>query len=66
MFNLTEKENLEIAKWNNQHKKVCAPNYTAIGGRLTYRFTPTGLGVIVSVKCNDCGEIKDITETNNW
>lgn len=36
-----------------------------IGGKLSYQFTPTGLGVIVIVKCA-CGEEMDLTDYNKW
>jgi len=38
---------------------------TAIGGRLSYIYTPTGLGTCVSVKCK-CGLEANITDTSHW
>lgn len=41
------------------------PYYGAIGGALTYSFTPTGLGVCVVVK-HSSGETLDLTDYENW
>lgn len=44
-FPISEKENEKINKWiKNQQKKVPGIG-GASGGRFTYKFTPTGLGV---------------------
>ena len=40
-------------------------NQGAIGGRLSYRFTPTGLGEIVVVTCA-CGEEVDLSFSEDW
>ncbi len=37
----------------------------AIGGVTSFTFTPTGLGVIVKVRCG-CGEEVDITDFDSW
>ena len=42
------------------------PYAGAIGGRLTYSFTPTGLGTIVVVKCGLTDEELDLTEYDLW
>ena len=66
-FTLDEKETKKYNKWCKKHKKVCpikGPG-TAIGGRLTFSFTPTGLGPIIEVKCA-CGKKKNLTDWKNW
>ncbi len=71
MFTLNEKEKLEAKKWLMKHDKTCKYKKAnintpgAIGGRISYRFTPTGLGVIIVVECA-CGKQIDITDTDNW
>ena len=67
MFNLNEKQLIELEEWNKEHNKICPfyKNTGAIGGRLTYCFTPTSLGVIVEVKCA-CGKKIGITEYEDW
>lgn len=37
----------------------------AIGGRVSFRFTITGVGVIVVVECA-CGDKKDLTNYDLW
>lgn len=65
-----ELDNEQVEKyyvWFNHHKNNC-PLYMidgAIGGRETFYFTPTGLGVIVKVKCA-CGEELDLTNYEEW
>ena len=53
--------------WNREHKKTCKVynNQGAIGGRLTYTFTPTGLGIVTRVECA-CGEKYDLTDYECW
>lgn len=46
------------------------PSYFKFGGpypsHFDYIFTPTGIGVGVSIRCNYCGEVKDITDYSEW
>ncbi len=42
------------------------PYYGAIGGGISYTFTPTSLGTIVKVKEAITGEELDLTEYNDW
>jgi len=68
VFDLTENQTKILNKWNEKHRVVCKyshENAGAIGGRLTFRFTPTSLGMCVSVKCV-CGEKIDLTECDEW
>lgn len=58
-FSVSEVERLEINKWIEQHIKDSheGDDYVgAIGGRFSYEFTPTSLGVIGEVKCT-CGKV---------
>jgi hypothetical protein len=56
-------------EWNKEHNKVCpfknGKSQGAIGGRLTFSFTPTGLGPAVSVECA-CGEKHNCTDYDSW
>jgi len=40
--------------------------YGAIGGELTFSFTPTGLGCVITVKHGVTGEELDLTNTDEW
>ena len=69
MFELNEKDIKEFNEWKKEHDKTCElakPGATgAIGGGLTYCFTPTGLGVITVIKCG-CGEELNLTHSEDW
>ena len=68
-FELDDEQVEKIKKWDDNHKKTCRfgdpLNQGAIGGRLSYCFTPTSLGEIQLVKCA-CGEELDLTEYKDW
>jgi acyl CoA:acetate/3-ketoacid CoA transferase alpha subunit len=50
----------------NMHNGVFEVNYGAIGGGITFMFTPTGLGDVIRVQENITGEILDLTDYANW
>jgi len=63
-FELTEKEQEAFDEWFQQHH--CNIQYGgAIGGAITYNFTPNNLGRTAKVECA-CGEKKDVTEYDGW
>jgi hypothetical protein len=63
-FGYTEKEIIEARLWESKHD--CPIAYEgAIGGKTTFCFTPTSLGVILKVKCA-CGTEKDFTDYGSW
>jgi len=37
----------------------------AIGGAMSYSFSPTSLGTAIQVKCA-CGKLEDISDYENW
>ena len=63
-FTLNPNEVDEYNKFIEEHKN-CKCSAT-IGGKISIIFTPTGLGDAKSVKCNVCGEEKEITDVSNW
>jgi hypothetical protein len=68
VFKLDEKQVAKLQKWLKSHDRTCEfkkEKGSTIGGRLTYRFTPTGLGVISAVHCL-CGKRVDLTDSENW
>lgn len=65
MFSLSKEQLVELAVWDRKHECKLKENSGAIGGRLTFSFTPTGLGVIAKVKCG-CGEELDLSEYEEW
>ena len=64
-FGLNDEEMTKLNKWLKKHDKTCPfkKEQGAIGGRLTYSFTPTGLGIITEVECA-CKEKIDLTDYN--
>lgn len=62
-----EMENAEkFVEWDTNHEcKHKELVVGAIGGRLTFLFTPTGLGCINIVKCL-CGEEINLTKSEDW
>ena len=69
MFELNEVERQKLRDWQEKHDKKCKfanpMSQGAIGGRLTYMFTPTSLGVITKIKCT-CGKEADLTDMSIW
>lgn len=72
-FYLDEYEQKELDKWNAEHYPRCTMGggsdsispCGAIGGRLTYCFTPTDLGITTVIKCA-CGEEVNVTNFDEW
>ena len=69
MFSLSETEKRRLQAWLDGHDTKCKlaarSSQGAIGGRLTYEFTPTGIGTIASISFA-CGEEIDVTDYDNW
>ena len=69
MFSLSEKDGKAFSSWLEEHNKTCPfkskLSQGAIGGRLTYKFTPTNLGLITKIECG-CGSEVDVTDYSEW
>lgn len=63
-FNLDSTEEQSAKEFMKKHENCYLTS--TIGGKFTFIITPTGLGPIVSIRCNVCNEEKDITNCNNW
>ncbi len=61
-FKLHGKEIERAKAFEEKHLKCARENPTAIGGHISYIFTPTSIGTAVSIKCFLCGEVENITE----
>ncbi len=60
-FELNNVEIENLKRFDNEHE--CMNKYAgAIGGRLSFVFTPTSIGSMVEVKCNICKRVEDITD----
>jgi len=63
-FELTDEQFDQYIIWQRAHK-CTVRDVGAIGGKITFEFTPTGLGVIQMVKCV-CGKTLNLTNTDDW
>lgn len=68
-FEMNEVEAARAAAWIKAHLEEAHggkfPYAGAIGGSLTYEFTPTGIGTAVRVRCS-CGASGDCTDVDAW
>lgn len=65
-FKLTDDEVIKYQDWLKEHNKKCPISYEgAIGGKITFQFTTTGIGLIIKVICS-CGEELDLTDIDSW
>jgi len=65
-FDLTEKEEKSANEWMEKQKKIKKSPQTGIGGRFSYRFTPTGIATAVTIIDNYLKEEKNITDYDCW
>lgn len=73
-YETSDYNNEKISVWLNEHTMTCGywvPGTNgllpqgAIGGAITYCFTPTNLGLVIKISCA-CGDECDVTEYKNW
>lgn len=72
-FELTKVELERFQNWKTEHDKTCSLVPTednpfasgAIGGRISYHFTPTSIGLGVRVSCA-CGSEENVTDYESW
>ena len=68
-FEINDKEWNDIQNAIKKHNKDCViynnDEHATIGGRISYFFTPTGLGIACGVQCA-CGWSKECTDVSNW
>jgi len=73
MFHLDEGQLKKISAWEAEQDAIFAkkqgrdePYYGAIGGSITYSFTPTSLGVVVTVKHGATEAELDVSNYDEW
>ena len=64
-FTLNKKEELAAKKFIKSLKRSKIEK-EIWGSRVSYTFTPTGIGVAVTVRDCITGETKDITDYDSW
>jgi hypothetical protein len=63
MFAVDEEQLKKLNEFREKHWR-CGSK-AAIGGAVTYEFTPTSLGVVVVIKCH-CGAKLDVSDYQDW
>jgi len=63
IFEIPKSKDIEINKWISNHKCKYKNKPTAIGGRYSFIFIPTGIGIFIKVKCI-CGKELIINDEN--
>jgi hypothetical protein len=63
-FELTPEQAKKVRKWIKKQEKKNT-YYGAIGGSVTYEFTPTSLGIVEKVKHFN-GKVLDLTDYESW
>ena len=65
ILELHEEETKKANAFIQKHIHKCC-SFTTLGMQITYNYTVGGVGPVISIKCNVCGETEDITCTDNW
>jgi len=65
-FELDEDEIKIFEIWKNEQMKKSDKLHSSVGGRWSFTFTTTGIGIIAEVKDNNTGETKTLTNFDNW
>lgn len=69
-FSITDEKELKaIKKFEEKHCKTCKAKTSAgypIGPVFTYCFTPTGIGIGISIRCSVCGKEENVTNYDIW
>ena len=63
LFRLTEEQTTKLLDWMNA---LPVAETGAVGGRFTYMFTPTGIGLVVKVEDGITKQQIDLTDYNDW
>lgn len=64
---MNDKELEADRAFRNEHYTRHHPIPTKAGGNsYLYRLSGTGIGTIIEITCPECGETKDITDTESW
>ena len=64
-FEIDKKEEKLIKKWMKKQLKKDPTQFT-LGERWEYRFIPTGLGTLVSVRDGCTNDVLEVRGTENW
>jgi hypothetical protein len=65
-FTITDEQEKKIEEWLETLKPLMNTYSGPIGGRLSYRFTPTSLGIAVYVKDCMSDQELNLTDYDSW
>ena len=65
-FKLEDDEIKVFEKWKDEQMKKSDKLHSSVGGRWSFVFTTTGVGIIAEAKDNNNGETKTLTNFDNW
>lgn len=63
-LSLSPNEDRDIKEFKLKH--CSCRNRHRSSHQYSYIVTPTGIGYALEIKCNRCGEIKDVTDYDTW
>lgn len=67
MLNLDPEEQKLASIFKRMHKRCHSGIRTTEGDyKFSYIVTPNSFGQVLEIRCNGCGDIADITNTENW
>lgn len=65
-FAIDDKQSDSADKWMKAQSTKSAETFGAIGGRFSFVFTPTGLGMITTVRDSVLNEELNLTDFGSW
>ena len=66
-FTITGAELEAVEEFKTKHRESCASKQNLTAGEYwSYTFIPGGIGTVITIKCNLCGEEEDVTDVSKW
>ncbi|WP_061578106.1 hypothetical protein [Bacillus licheniformis] len=59
LYVMNDQEDKDAKEFIEKHWNSCK-------GNVQYILEGTGLGTVISIKCKECNEVKNITDDSNW
>lgn len=66
-FAITGAELEAVEEFKIKHRASCTNKHNLTAGEYwSYTFIPGGIGTVITIKCNLCGEEEDVTDVSKW
>ena len=66
-FTITGAELEAVEEFKTKHRESCTSKQNLTAGEYwSYTFIPGGIGTVITIKCNLCGEEEDVTDVSKW